>query len=233
MPFNYAQISHSAVQATWRRIATAQYGSLNGTDLDYQSANAVAFHYVAMEGSIAFGERYVGSSADRPAMSGGLPFYITDANGAQVTDLAGADLTRTDIEDLLQDAWYSVGPEKMAMTMIGSVFAQRRIDSFWANSERLTPGYTGIPGVHIQSFRTAFGPVDILMHTSVGKNELYFVNKSNISMGCYAGLGRPHLLAFGQPSATGPRVQRAFYADTANKIKGVQGMGKIEDFAIS
>lgn len=232
MPFNYAMVSHSGVQATYRRVATAFYG-LVGTDLDYQSAGAVAFHYVAIEQALVFGTRYVGVSTARPAMTGGLTFYITDANGAYVSDLNGADLTRADIEDALQDRWYSVGPEKMARTMVGSVFAQRRIDSFWSASERLTPGYTGIPGVHIQAFRTPFGVIDVLMHTAVAQNELYLLSKNQIQVGHYAGLGRPHLLALASPSATGPRIQRAFYADIANKIKGVQSMAKIHDFAIS
>jgi hypothetical protein len=212
--FNYAQVTHTAVQASYRRVATSFYGNLTGTDLDYQSANAVAFEYLAMEEALVFGQRYQGSSAARPAMTGGLEFYITDANGAEVTDLNGA-------------------PDKMSRTIVGSVFAQRRVDSFWANAERLPAGFTGTPGVHIEHFRTPFGVVEVLMHTAVAKNTLYMLNKQNIAMGCYAGLGRPHLLAFPQPSTQGPRIQRAFYADIANKIKGVQGMGKIQEFAIA
>lgn len=233
MPFNYAQVTHSMVQASYRRQATAFYGNLNGTDLDYQSQNAVAFHYLAMEEALVFGPRYVGASSARPALTGGIEFYVTDANGAYVADLGAASLTRTDIEDALQDRWYSVGPEKMARTMVGSVFAQRRIDSFWAQAERLPAGYTGIPGVHVEAFKTPFGNIDVLMHTAVAQNELYILNKSQISVGHYAGLGRPHLLALASPSATGPRVQRAFYADIANKVKGVQSMIRIHDFAIS
>lgn len=233
MPYNYAQITHTAVQASYRRVATAFYGNLTGTDLDYQSASAVAFEYVAMEEALVFGYRFVGASAARPATTGGLSFYITDANGAEVTDLNGAALTRADIEDNMQAQWYSVGPDKMSRTIVGSVFAQRRIDSFWSQAERLPAGFSGVPGVTISGFKTAFGNVEILMHTAVAKNELYFLNKSNIAMGNYAGLGRPHLLAFPQPSTQGPRIQRAFYADIGVKIKGVQGMGKIQEFALS
>lgn len=233
MLFNYAQVTHTAVQASYRRVATSFYGNLSGTDLDYQSSGAVAFEYLAMEEAFVFGQRYVGSSAARPAMTGGLDFYITDANGAEVTDLNSAPLTRQDIEDNLQNQWYSVGPDKMSRTIVGSVFAQRRIDSFWAAAERLPAGFTSIPGVHIQAFRTPFGVVEILMHTAVGKDRLYFLNRNNIKMGNYAGLGRPHLLAFPQPSTQGPRIQRAFYADIGIECKGVQGMGKIQEFAIS
>lgn len=233
MLYNYAQITHTAVQASYRRVATGFYGNLQGTDLDYQSAGAVAFEYVAMEEALVFGYRYEGSTANRPAMTGGLAFYITDANGAEVNDLNSADLTRTDIEDTLQNLWYSVGPDKMARTLVGSAFAQRRVDSFWENSERLTAGYTGVPGVHIQAFRTAFGVIEVMMHTATAKNQAYLLNKQNIRMGNYAGLGRPHLLAFPQPSTQGPRIQRAFYADIGIEIKGVQGMALFTDFATS
>lgn len=232
MPYNYAQVTQSAVQASYARVATAMYG-LQGTDLDYQSERAVTFHFLAMEQALVFGNRYAGTNSSRPAMTGGTTFYITDANGASVEDLGGAALTKTDIYERLQDLWYTVGPDKMARTLVGSAIMQERIDSFWANSERLTAGYTGIPGVHIQAFRTPYGVIDVLMHTSVLKNQLWLLNKGQIRMGNYAGLGRPHLLAMPQPSATGPRFQRAFYGHIGNEVKGVQSMGLIDDFALA
>lgn len=234
LPFNYAQVAHFGVQATYRRQATALYG-LTGTDLDYQSANAVAEAFVGFEeGLVLAPTRYEGSGTTKPAQFGGLPFYITSANGAQETDLGSftVQITRKDIEDALQGCWYSVGPEKMARTLVASAWIQRRVDSWFAQSERMTPGTT-MAGSSIRSFMTAFGQIDVLMHTAVAKSEAYLLRRENIKMGHYAGLGRPHLLQLASPSATGPRVQRAFYGDVSAMVKGVQGMAHIYDAAIS
>ena len=234
LPYNFAQVMHFGVQATFRRQATALYG-LTGTDLDYQSANTVAEAFVGMEESLVLAPtRYEGSGTTKPAQMGGLPYYITSANGAVESDLGSltVQITRKDIDDALQSAWYSVGPEKMARTLVVSAWAQRRVDGFFAQAERMAPGTTSA-GSSIQSFMTAFGRVDVLMHTAVAKSEAWLLNKENVKMGHYAGLGRPHLLQLASPSATGPRIQRAFYADLSAMVKGVQGMAHIYDFAIS
>lgn len=234
LPFNYAQVSHVGVQATFRRVATALYG-LTGTDLDYQSANTVAEQFVGFEEGLVHGYRFEGASADRPALSGGLAFYITAANGADVNDLGSMTvaITRKDIDDMLQDVWYSVGPEKMGRTLVVSAWAQRKFDGFFTAGERLPAGFNGTVGNTHMSYRTPFGIIDLMMHTAVAKTELYLLNRNNIKMGHYAGLGRPHLIQLAAPSDTGPRIQRAFYSDLSVMVKGVQSMGRIYDFSSS
>lgn len=232
LPFNYAQVMHTGVQATYRRVATALYG-LQGTDLDYQSAAEVAQGFVRMEQGLLEGERYAGTSAARPAMFGGVAFYVTTANGADVNDLNSAPITRSDIEGMLQDIWYSVGPENMARDLIFGAFSARKIDSFFSAAERLPAGYGGTPGIHITSMNTAFGVINLMMHTAVAKTDLWAIRRDNIKMGHFAGLGRPHLLALAAPSATGPRIQRAFYGDLSVMVKGVQAMGRIQEISLT
>ena len=41
-----------------------------------------------------------------------------------------------------------------------------------------------------------------------------------------------HLLALASPSATGPRIQRAYYADMSAMVKGVQSMGRIQEISL-
>lgn len=232
LPFNYAQVSHVGVQATFRRVATALYG-LTGTDLDYQSAAVVAQQFVYMEQELLSGKRFVGASTARPATSGGVAQYVTAANGADVTDLSGAPLTRKDFEDMLQDIWYSVGPEKMAKDVAISYYGQRKVDSWFSGSERLTQGATGTGGVHMTSVRFNGIVLNFMVHTAVAKNDAWLLNRNSIKMGHFAGLGKPHLLQLAAPSATGPRIQRAYYRDTSVLVKGVQGMGKLEEFSIA
>lgn len=232
LPFNYAQIHSLGVQASFRRVATQFYG-LTGTDLDYQSANAVAEQFVAMEMELMSGSRSVGSSVDKPGMTGGGNFYITAANGAYVTTLSSTvAITRKDLDDMFQSLWYAVGPEKMARTLVVSVWAQRKITSFFSAAERIGPGAT-MAGTAIKSFLTDFGTINVVMHTAVAKDELFNLNQDLVKMGNFAGLGRPHLMQLPMPSATGPRIQRAFYGDLATMFKGVQSMGKINRFSIA
>lgn len=231
LPYNFAQVHSVGIQATFRRMALGLYG-IRGTDLDYQSANTVGEQFVAMEEELVYGYRYEGASAARPALMGGLIFYITAANGAQVTDLSAVALTRQDLDDELQDLFYAVGPEKMAMDMVISAWGQRKISNFFSSAERLPPAATE-GGVSITRLNTDFGVLNILMHTAVAKNELYIINRDMVKMGNFEGLGRPHLLQLAAPSATGPRIQRAFYADVSAMVKGVQGMARIHNFSVT
>jgi len=235
LPYNFAQVQHVGVHVTFRRQATALYG-LRGTDLDYISANTVAEQFVAMEMSLAHGRRYEGAST-KPAQMGGFRFYIKDGgsseSGSSITsDLGSAALTRKDIDDDLQEGFYAVGPEKMANTLIVSAWAKRKISDFWSSAERLGP-LAGTAGIAIDRFRTDFGDINVLMHTAVAKNEMYFINRDSIKMGHFAGLGRPHLLQLAAPSATGPRIERAFYADVSCMVKGLEGMGILHTFSVS
>jgi len=231
LPYNFAQVSHVGVQVTYRRQSTALYG-IRGTDLDYISANTVAEQFSLMEKALLNGYRYEGTSAARPALMGGLKFYITDANGAQVTDMSDAAFTRKDIDDVLQELAYTVGLEKMSTTILASAWAHRKITSFFSAGERLSTGATK-GGVVINQFNTSFGTVDVMMHTALDKDEIIFINSDMVKMGNYEGLGRPHLLQLPNPSATGPRIQRAFYADLSCLVKGVQGMGRLHNFSTS
>lgn len=231
LPYNFAQVHSVGIQATYRRMAMGLYG-LRGTDLDYQSANTVAEQFVMFEEQLVKGYRFGGASAARPALMGGLDFFITAANGAQVTDLAGAALTRADIDNELQDLFYAVGPEKMAMDMVISGWGQRKISNFFSSAERLSASASE-GGVSIQRLNTDFGVVNVLLHTAVAKNELYLLNRDSVKMGCFEGLGRPHLLQLAAPSATGPRIQRAFYADVSAMVKGVEGMARIKTFSVT
>jgi hypothetical protein len=226
LPFNYAQAQHVAIQASFRRQETALYG-LQGSDLDMQAANTVAEQFVAMEEAAFFGTRFAGSSSV-PSMAGGIRFYVTGANGAQVTDLAGAAMTRKDIDDVLQNLYYAVGMERMARTLLVSGWGKRKISSFFSASERLGPG-ANYAGVAIDRFNTDFGEVDVLLHTAVPKNEVVFIRRENHKIGVHGTLGRPHLIQNVGPSSVGdgPRTRRAFYADWSMINSGPQAEGRI------
>ena len=233
LPFNLAQIAHVAIDVTYRRQETALYG-LKGTDLDHLSANTVAEQFVYLEHAAIHGARQAGAS-NIPATSGGLVFYITSANGAQITDLSSAALTRKDIDDLLQALYFEVGGSKMARTILCSPWGKRKISSFFSAAERLGPKATEA-GVVIDNFNTDFGQIDVFMHTAQAKDELYFINAEMNKIGHHGQRGRPHLeeaVAVNSSGQTGPFIRRVYYSDTSMVVKGVEGEGRIHSFSTS
>jgi hypothetical protein len=232
LPYNLAQVQHVAIDVTYRRQETALYG-LRGTDLDKLAADAVAEQFVAIEDAAIHGPRFAGTSTV-PASFGGLVYYITAANGAQVTDLSDAALTRKDIDDKLQDLYYTVGAGKMAMTLLVSAWAKRKVTSFFSAAERLGPG-ANYAGVAIDRFRTDFGDVDVLLHTALAKDDLYFIRREMNTIGNHGQRGRPHLeeAVAVVSSNTGPFTRRVFYSDSSMMCKGVQGEGRLHNFSIA
>lgn len=230
MPFNYSQVHLVGVQATYRMIETQQYG-LQGNDLDKQAGDTVAEQFVTMEQEFVHGDRFAGTSAI-PALMGGIFDYVTAANGAQVTDLSSAALVRSDIDDQLQALFYAVGGDKMAKTLIVSAWAKRKLSSFFSGAERLGPGTGQTAGVVVDRLNTDFGVLDILLHTAVREDELYIIRRENHRMGHHGTLGRPQLRQL-PPSATGPRVQQAFYADVSSIHSGPRAEARILGMSIT
>ncbi len=231
MPYNYAQVMTDAIEVTFDRMETDLYG-LQGTDLDYLAANCVGENFVKMEGTLLDGQRFSGDDATKPALAGGVKFYVTAANGAQVSDLSGVALTRKDLDDKLQALLYAVGPEKMARTVLTCAWGKRKISSWFSSAERLSAG-ASVGGVAIDRINTDFGPIEFLLHTALDQNEILLLNRDMIKMGCHGNLGRPKLLVPAGISTSGPYVQRFYYASVTVQCKGVQGMGRIYNFSTS
>lgn len=230
MPFNYSQVHSLGVQATFRDVETPQYG-LQGNDLDKQAADTVAEQFVLLEQEFVHGDRFAGSSSV-PALQGGVKDFVTAANGAQVTDLSSAALTRSDIDDELEDLFYEVGGDKMAKTIITSAWGKRKISSFFSGAERLGPGTGQAAGVVVDRLNTDFGVLDVMLHTAVAQDELLLLKRENHRMGHHGTLGRPQLRQL-PPSTTGPRVQQAFYADVASIHSGPRAEARIHGFSTS
>lgn len=231
LPYNLAQVAHVACDVTYRRQETALYG-LRGTDLDKVTADTLAEQFVYIEGAAVHGSRQSGA-ANIPATFGGLKYYITAANGAQVTDLNGAALTRKDLDDLLQALYYEVGAAKMAKTILTSAWGMRKISSFFSAAERLGP-MASEAGVVIDRFNTPWGMISVMMHTALAENEMIFINPDMNKIGHYGNRGRPHLeeaVAVNSSGQTGPFLRRVYYSDLSMVVKGVQGEGRIVEFS--
>lgn len=210
-------------------METNVYG-MRGSDIDHQARNTVEEQFVYIEMEALHGFRSVGTSTI-PATMGGIKNFVTAANGAQVTDLSGAALTRADIDDELQDLYYEVGGDKMAKTLLVSAWAKRKISSFFGAAERLGPGEGQTAGVTVDRLNTDFGVVDVLIHTALAKDEMLLIRRENHKIGHHGSLGRPQIRQL-PPSATGPRVQQAFYADLSSIHSGPRAEARIHNFSI-
>lgn len=232
MAFNYGQVMSEGLEVTYDRMETALH-SLGLGDLDYLAANCVQENFIKLEGTLLDGERFAGSAANYPARAGGVKYYVTAANGAVVTDLAGVALTRKDLDDALQTRLYAVGPEKMARTVLCSAWAKRKVSSWFSSAERVSSGAGLTAGVAVDRINTDFGVIEFLLHTSLDQNEILLLNRENIKMGCHGNLGRPHLIIPTSVSVTGPYMQRFYYAHVTASVKGVEGMGRIHNFSVA
>lgn len=228
-PYNFPQLHQSGVKASHRRQETAFY-NMQGNDLDYRALDLIREQFAKIDMTVAHGRRFAGTSTT-PSAAGGLKFYITAANGADVTDLSAAAITRKDIDDMLQEAYYTVGGDKMGKTLLVSAWAKRKITGFFSSAERLGPGSTDA-GVVVERLNTDFGTLDILLHTAVEKAELYLVNRDSIKVGHHGQYGRPHLTEL-PPSNVGPRGEKVFYADISIICSGIQAMGRIHNFSLT
>lgn len=229
-PYNVPQLFQSGVQSSYRRQETRIYG-LSGSDLDKQAADMVAEMFVDMEMAAIHGYRFAGTSSV-PSMMGGIKFYVTSTNGAQVTDLSSAPLTRKDIDDDLQDFLYAVGGSKIPNTLLVDAWGKRKISSFFSGAERKESQSGGAGGIVVTELYTDFGTVNLMLSTELAKGEMMWINTDMIEIGHHGSYGRPHLEML-PPSNVGPRSQKAFYADLSMMVKGVQGMGRIHTFSLT
>lgn len=228
LPVNRPQVHQAGVQASFRRQETALYGT-RGNDLDMQAANLVAEQFVSMEQSLIHGARFAGSAAV-PSMMGGLRFYVTTANLSEVVSLAGAAMTRADIDNRLQAIFLLVGGDKMSRTLLVPAWPKRKISSFFSAAERMGPGMAVTGGITVDRLNTDFGVVDVILEMGLLRNEIFFIRKENISMGHHGNLGRPQLRLL-PPSTVGPRTQKVFYADMSAIVSGLQAMGRLTNIS--
>ena len=232
LPFNYHQIQHVALRQTWHRAGNRLYGSQTGqADFAEQVTQTMAEQLVAVEAALIMGERYAGDATIGPSAAGGLEFYITAANNAQVSDLNGKSLTRKDIEDLMQNLAYSVGRQNMANLIVCDYWFGRKVTSFFDSKERLTPN-DSIAGLEVDRVRIpGLGVVQILPHVACPDGRAYFIKVENIKVQTFAGLGQPHVGEIIQTS--GPYQGRYFYMNWSASIKGVEGMGLIQEYSLT
>ena len=229
LPFNYSQMSHKAVRNSWQRAETRMYGVDGASDLDKQTADTLAQETVAIEAALVMGQRDVGSSGN-PSSAGGFPFYITAANGADVTDKNSAVLQESDIHNMINRIIEVVGIENVGRTIICDQWAKRKISSWYAGSRRLTSDEK-IGGATVDTLRTEWGDFRVLMHYSLPDGNLYLINEGNIKVGHYGATGL--LGVYDVLQNQGPFKGNAVYTSYSFRVKNVPTMGRVHDYSLT
>jgi hypothetical protein len=180
-PYNYTQIFAEAVKVTGSEAVNTKYGI----------ADTMAYHLAKlMGGSNGVGEKFragklpillqktfyngqraQGSASTARAM-GGFKFFVT----TNVTNLAGAKLQRTHIEDLFQDCYEAGGDPD---TIICGAWLRRKLTSFYegliTTSRSETRG-----GSRIDTVMTDFGELEIMYDRWCEPDELYIVDSTKL-----------------------------------------------------
>lgn len=229
--YNYPSILAFSVQSTFRNEGIARYGQGGiGKDFDEQVAKALKRAIISLESQLLLGRRNVGSGTADPSMGGGLLEFVDSSYDANVveTNKSGNPLTLKDINDQLQSQAEIVGEENVSRTLLTGYWGQRKINSFFEPSVRLTRAENRV-GLIVQTIETVVGDVEVVADTHMPPGVILFLAPEQVVMGPMAGLGRLHVGE--NPARTGDFFERYVYGDYAWMIKNPVTMGKIMDFS--
>jgi len=227
VPFNYFSIYKTAAKESWMQSEAGIY-TRSGATLPEMQADNVAQFMVMIEAAIVEGERFEGTGATDPPMSGGLRFYGTTANGATVVDAGGAKLDRSILNTGFDGSFNQVGLSKMARHVICGVGAQRVL-----YEEYIQPTARGgmkdqSIGENFTGLQNEYGSFSFVgPYKRVPTNELWMVNMALIEVGHFGNLGRMHEFDI---TTDGDFNAQGLYGAYGNKYKGIPGLVRIHNF---
>lgn len=182
-PYNYSQIIQAELRATGSELhASTRYGMTNlqeyrrlqllggygGGDGKKGSAGELMLD---LERTFFKGNRQLRTASVGGAMGGFESFVTTN-----VTDAAGASLDPKMLEDQMANCWQAGGNPK---TIICNQWVRRKITSFYAGNVR-TERREDVGGMVIDTVRTHFGDLDILMNRHCPASKLYIVQDEKV-----------------------------------------------------
>lgn len=231
LPYNYCQMDHTALRNTWRRQSINLYGVTGAQEMSKLVTDTLAQKTVAIEGSLMDGQRFVGSGS-QPAAAGGIKYYATSANGADVTAKTGASIQWADFYNLIDRLSNNVGEENVS----GGIFAvdpwtREKIRTFFAGQIRtdqsVRVGGSVIDELIIQGL--SFKIVTIRSWT--GTAECIYFHPNNVKV---VHLGSTGLLHVGEVMQNdGPFSGMYVYSDHGFKIKNIPTMGRIHGHSLT
>lgn len=235
--FNYQNVLKTAVRGSWANEAIRKYGIAPGQDINEQMARSMKQALQSYNNQLLLGQRDEGQGANEPASMGGVDFYVTSANGAYVTDLAGAALTLKDIEDMFEDRFYEVGAENVGKTLLTDYWGYRKINSFYNPAVRLETMENAV-GLRVSILRTPIGDVEVLYDPVVPKGKMYLLRTDQLStvrLPDPPGQFPPSRLHIGLSgnTATGDFTEMYLYGVYGAQVKNPATMGIIHSYSLT
>lgn len=232
IPYNFFQAFDTSYQMSYIANKTQAYGVQQGEDAR-ELEKAFKEVTVKLENAAFLGIRHDTdtSPTGAPRLMGGLDYYLdtlTLDNGQYNANLSGAQLTEKDLNDMLQNRFYEVGPENMGKTIICGAWNKRRINDMFAPYASTTRNErTG--GVLVDTLDTDWGPIDVLMSFRCPRNKIYLVNLDFIKIHPYDGL------AFfdEEKASSGAYRVHQIYGVYTMSFRNVRAMGLIKGTATS
>jgi len=182
MPYNYIQTFQAQVKLSDIEAAIRRWGVRD--QWAYQEGKKLSETMKLVERTMFYGKKVLLASST-PGNFGGFEEYILAANKNNIGSVA---LTKSDIEDLLQEIFVLVGEEFMPNLLICNGFVKRKISGFYEASVR-TVRDESTGGISISRVETDLGALDILLSKTCPAAKAYVLNTNMIGLGPLKGEG--------------------------------------------
>jgi hypothetical protein len=175
---NVVQIVHEAVEVSYTKQAAvnqldAQVLTAGTSNVQDEMAwqTDVALKQIARDLEFAFIQGAFAEPADNtaPRKTRGIMQAIV----TNVVDLAGAEMTRTDVEDLMQLVWDNGGIlEGETRTIVVNSSLKRQLTKAYIDDVGYTEQMRNLGGVNVQTIETDFGILNIMLDRFMPADEL-------------------------------------------------------------
>lgn len=184
---NVVQIAHETVEVSYtKQAAVGQMdsqvltpGASNvGDEMSFQTA--AALRQIARDLEYAFINGAFAEPADNvtPRKTRGL----LEAISTNVVDLAGATLTRTHVENLLQEVWDNGGiAEGDTRTIVVNSSLKRQLTKAYITDADFAEQTRNVGGANVQTIETDFGLLNIMLDRYMPVDELAVVSMEELA----------------------------------------------------
>lgn len=169
---NYVQSFENAVFVSFEERGQRNVG---GDEYDYQVAKRMKEHAVAMELSILYGAKKIGT-ATTPSTSGGLKEFITTT-----TFNFSGTITQAQFESKLRTIYTNAGADKPDLLLVSPVMLEAML--FWARGTLRTTLADKKIGVEVMQAITPYGIMDVLLDRHLVSGQ-FFALQTNALKWC-------------------------------------------------
>lgn len=232
LAYNFFSIIKMAQSETWINSVSASY-TRNGPEMAQMLADDIKQIWVSIEAQVLEGRRHAGTGVNDPPMSGGLRYFGTSGNGAQVVDCGGAALSKAHFLTAMDAQFNAVGLANMSFDVLCGIGAQRRlwqelVEPFmratWENGGSATTG-------KFRQLDTEYGTLSFLgPFQRIPVDEIWIVNRAAIKVGTYEKFGPLHE---GDLATQGDYTKKFLFGMYGNQVRRIPSIVRIHNFALS